>query len=214
MSSAGQFFDTFADRFDTIYDGKRSPVMQWVDRQFRHDMFERFAIAFDFLGNLDGRTVLDIGCGSGPYIAEALRRRALFVTGIDPAPRMLALASQRVAKLGLSEKMNLIQGYFPQTSPQGNYDYAIVMGVMDYIEDAPKFLSALCPFLTRGIVCSFPSRHWFRTPFRKLRYQLRHCPVYFYTYPEIQSLARIVGDNYTITKIAGAGMDFVLCLTL
>ena len=30
---AGTFFDSFAETFDTFYDGKRSVVMQWIDRQ-------------------------------------------------------------------------------------------------------------------------------------------------------------------------------------
>ena len=31
---------------------------------------------------------------------------------------------------------------------------------------------------------SFPSRHWFRTPVRSVRYKLRNCPVFFFTEAE------------------------------
>ena len=61
---SGEFFHGFADTFDTFYDGKRTPVMRWIDQRFRRDMFVRYSLTFDLLGDLQGRTVLDIGCGS------------------------------------------------------------------------------------------------------------------------------------------------------
>src|SRR5437588_1250031 len=131
MNSSGVFFDGFADAFDTFYDGKRGPVMQWVDQRFRRDMFLRYALTFDYLGDLRGKRVLDVGCGSGPYLVEALKRGALHVTGIDPAPRMLDLAHQRVAQqTGGGERLELVEGYFPDTCPDERFDAAIVMGVM------------------------------------------------------------------------------------
>jgi 2-polyprenyl-3-methyl-5-hydroxy-6-metoxy-1,4-benzoquinol methylase len=215
MDTSGRFFHNFADSFDTFYDGKRSPVMQWVDRRFRRDMFVRFALTFDYLGSLDGERVLDIGCGSGPYLAEALKRGARHVTGVDPAPRMLELASQRVSQLRMEGKVNLVEGYFPQTCPGGPFDVAIVMGLMDYVEDASGFLRSLRSVITRRAVLSFPSTHWFRTPVRKVRYRLNRCPVRFYTRAQIERLAQEVdASDYTLTKIPGAGMDYVLCLSV
>ena len=48
---AARFFDGFAESFDTIYDGKRNPVMRWVDQRFRSDMFLRYAHTFETLGD-------------------------------------------------------------------------------------------------------------------------------------------------------------------
>jgi ubiquinone/menaquinone biosynthesis C-methylase UbiE len=215
MNSSGVFFDGFADAFDTFYDGKRSPFMQWVDQRFRRDMFLRYAMTFDFLGDLRGKRVLDVGCGSGPYIVEALKRGALHVTGIDAAPRMLDLANQRAVQLGLENRIKLVEGYFPETCPDERFDAAIVMGVMDYIEDAPAFLTALRSVITEGAVISFPSIHWFRTPFRKIRYRLRRCPVRFYGRNEIEQMARSLNvRKYHLKKIEGAGMDYVLWLSV
>ena len=221
MNASGIFFDGFADAFDTFYDGKRSPLMQWVDQRFRRDMFLRFALTFDFLGDLRGKRVLDVGCGSGPYIVEALKRGAEHVTGLDAAPRMLDLANERVVKqagtraAGGQERVKLVEGYFPQTCPSELFDAAIVMGVMDYIEDAPAFLKSLRSVVTESAAISFPSIHWFRTPFRKARYRLRRCPVRFYSRSEIERLAQSMNvKEYQLTKIPGAGMDYVLCLSV
>ena len=73
---AARFFDSFAGSFDTLYDSKRNRLMQWVDRRFRSDMFLRFALSFEAVGDLRGRSVLDIGCGRGLLAVAAARRAA------------------------------------------------------------------------------------------------------------------------------------------
>jgi ubiquinone/menaquinone biosynthesis C-methylase UbiE len=211
-SDAARFFDRFAVAFDTIYDGKRNVVMRWVDRHFRSDMFIRFGLTFDSLGDLTGKTLLDVGCGSGPYVVEALRRGAKRVTAVDPAPRMLAMVQERLKAEDRSDGCALICGEFPDVKVEV-HDCAIVMGVMDYVRDARRFLEALRRVVTGTAVVSFPSRHWFRTPLRKLRYQVRRCPVYFYDEADIDAICSAAGfGQVTIRKIAGAGMDYHTCL--
>jgi ubiquinone/menaquinone biosynthesis C-methylase UbiE len=215
MNSSGQFFDGFAEAFDTFYDGRRSATMQWVDQRFRRDMFVRFDLTFEFLGQLKGQRVLDVGCGSGPYIAEALKRGAAHVIGIDPAPGMLELARRRVSAIGMPDRVQFLQGYFPQTCPAEPSEAAIVMGVMDYVEDPAAFLRGLRSVVSQRAALSFPSVHWFRTPLRRFRYRLRRCPVRFYTQDAIEALVREIGvRDFSLTKIPGAGLDYVLCLTL
>jgi ubiquinone/menaquinone biosynthesis C-methylase UbiE len=210
---AGAFFDRFADTFDTFYDGRRSPIMQWIDRRYRHDMFERYALTFERLGDLRGQRGLDIGCGSGPYLVEAIRRGASHVVGLDPALGMLELARKRLEKLGQSDKGEFVTGYFPQVIPKGPFDFAIVMGVLDYVAEPVPFLAALRGILTGRAAVSFPSRHWFRTPIRKFRYRLRNCPVYFYDERLIRSIGREAGfGTVDVIKIDGAGMDYHVCL--
>jgi SAM-dependent methyltransferase len=210
--AAAKFFDSFAQAFDSIYDGKRNDLMRWVDRHFRSDMFIRFALTFEALGNLAGKTVLDVGCGSGPYIVEALNRGARRVTGIDPAPNMLALARDRLKRPDLAARSCLIEANFPGVHLEA-HDYAIIMGVMDYVENAREFLTALKPLVGLEADVSFPSKHWFRTPFRALRYRLRKCPVYFYDEDDIKDLCSTAGfRTIEIHKISGAGMDYHVCL--
>jgi ubiquinone/menaquinone biosynthesis C-methylase UbiE len=211
--NAATFFNGFAETFDTIYDQKRNRFMRWVDCTFRSDMFVRYALTFEALGELNGNTVLDIGCGSGPYIVEAFKRGASRVTGIDPAPNMLTLVRQRLRDKNIGEtRCRLLTGIFPGMGVEP-HDYAIVMGVMDYVADPQSFLNALRPMVQRLAVISFPSEHWFRTPFRKMRYRVRRCPVYFYDEAKIRQFCSKAGfTEVAIRKIPGAGMDFHVCL--
>lgn len=211
-TAAAKFFDGFAEGFDTLYDGKRNFLMRAVDRHFRSDMLIRFALTFEVVGSLAGKTVLDIGCGSGPYVLEALNRGARQVTALDPAPNMLALVQQRLSKSNFAERCSLLEGSFPGIGVEA-HDFVFVLGVMDYIADARAFLRALRPLVKNSAAVSFPSQHWFRTPFRKFRYRLRRCPVYFYNEADIKTLCSTAGfREIKIRKIAGAGMDYHVCL--
>jgi 2-polyprenyl-3-methyl-5-hydroxy-6-metoxy-1,4-benzoquinol methylase len=211
--NAATFFNGFAETFDTIYDQKRNVFMRWVDCTFRSDMFIRYGLTFEVLADLRGSTILDVGCGSGPYVIEAFKRGASRVTGLDPAPNMLTLVRQRLQQNGVGEdRCELLEGIFPDVNVKP-HDFAIVMGVMDYVADAQAFLNALRPLVKRLAVVSFPSEHWFRSPFRKLRYRLRRCPLYFYDDAGIRRLCSAAGfTDIRIQKIPGAGMDFHVCL--
>ncbi len=212
-SGAARFFDQFAGRFDTLYDGRRGPLLRWLDKRFRSDMFARFQLTFEAFGELTGKTVLDVGCGSGPYVVEAFRRGAASVTALDPAQGMLDLTREKLAGTEHLAKCKLVRGMFPGPELEP-HDFAIVMGVMDYVEDAEGFLRALRPLVREIAAVSFPSRHWFRTPVRKVRYTLRRCPVYFYDADQIERLARSAGySKVKINKIDGAGLDYHVCLS-
>jgi len=212
QSDAAKFFDSFAEGFDSLYDSKRNFFMRWLDQQFRSDMFIRFALTFETFGDLRGKTILDIGCGSGPYVIEALRRGAQCVTAVDPAPGMLALTRKRLNSAGLAGSCFLVEDSFPGINLKV-HDHVIVMGVMDYVADARRFLVALRPLVNLSAVVSFPSKHWFRTPFRRFRYRLRRCPVYFYDEADIKQLASAADfKGLKIQKIPGAGMDYHVCL--
>jgi len=213
-AASASFFDGFAAAFDTLYDKKRGRFMRWLDENYRGDMFIRFQWSFERLGDLQGKTVADIGCGSGPYVIEALRRGASHVIALDPAPGMLALLRERLSSTGNQHRCTVVQGALPETSLP-YCDHAIVMGVLDYVYDPRPFLKALRSAIRISAVVSFPSRHWFRTPLRKFRYWIRRCPVYFYDEARIRELC--LGENFSevqIRKIPGAGMDYHVWLSI
>lgn len=63
-------------------------------------------------GDLVGRRVLDVGCGTGRLLA-ALAERGARVWGIDPSPDMVAAARERgSAKVARAEQMPFKDGWF------------------------------------------------------------------------------------------------------
>jgi SAM-dependent methyltransferase len=203
----------FDETFDTFVDRNPGPAMQWFDHRGRHDLFTRFALTFERLGDLTGKRGLDIGCGSGPYLAEAIRRGAAHAVGLDPAPGMLELARRRIERLGQLEKVTLLEGCFPDTVPPGPFDFAIIIGVLDFVADPVAFFRALRPILAGKAAVSFPGKHWLYTPIRRFRYRMRNCPVYFYDEHQIRSIGRQAGfRSVEVIKIEGAGADYHVCL--
>ncbi|MCE5267554.1 MAG: class I SAM-dependent methyltransferase [Planctomycetaceae bacterium] len=188
--------------------------MRFIDKHFRSDIYIRFAKTFEVFGDLTGKTVVDIGCGSGVYAIEALRLGAQRVVALDPAPGMLDLVRTRLKETQLLDRCELILGAFPEVMPpQG--DHAIVMGVLDYVKDAGAFLRSLRKVVRTSAAVSFPSKHWLRTPLRKVRYRMRNCPLYFYDVPQIKALGREAGfASVEVYKIPGAGMDYHVALRL
>ncbi len=58
-------------------------------------------VLWQFLGAVNGRVVLDAGCGTG-YLSRQLCRKGAIVTGIDFSPKMLAIAQQKARSEELS----------------------------------------------------------------------------------------------------------------
>ena len=186
--------------------------MRWVDERYRRDMFIRFRLTFEAFGDLRDKTVADIGCGSGPYVIEALKRGAHHVFAVDPATGMLSILRERLSDTGNKLKCTVLEGALPGVQLPTT-DHVIVMGVMDYVSDPLAFLIALRKITKISAAVSFPSRNWFRTPFRKFRYWLRRCPLYFYDEEYINQLCR--DSNFSsvrIRKIPGAGQDYHVCV--
>ncbi|MXY18232.1 MAG: class I SAM-dependent methyltransferase [Acidobacteria bacterium] len=75
--------------YDAIADSYRES--KWL--LFRH-FIERYTLAA-LLGDLHGRTVLDMACGEGVYARQFRRAGAAGVTGVDISPAMVELAESQ-----------------------------------------------------------------------------------------------------------------------
>src|SRR4028118_513042 len=83
-------FERDAQSFDAIYRLERSPFWRLVNTTLRKAVFERYAITFERAGDVTGKDVLDVGCGSGVYSVDFARRGARRVVGRDFSPNLLA----------------------------------------------------------------------------------------------------------------------------
>ena len=129
-----RYFHDHASQFDSIYH-EGQPLQRAFNRTFRKAIYERFAITFEQAEPLTGKTVLDIGCGSGRYAVEFARRGASRVTGIDYAPNMLSLARQYAQAQGVGDRCEFIEGDFTTHVVNRTFDvtegiYAGLMGLL------------------------------------------------------------------------------------
>src|SRR5450631_2515943 len=66
--------------------------------------------AFYLVGDIRGKTVLDLGCGTGENIVPLVSRGAQ-VVGIDLSPDLIALAQLRLRNAGLEAELRVGSAY-------------------------------------------------------------------------------------------------------
>lgn len=87
-------------------------------------------------------TVIDLGCGSGAFVAEAARhgRRCI---GVDPSPKMLAGAQRRVREAGVSN-VELVPGSFlTYRAPDATADAIVTKMALHHLPDFWKQVALL-----------------------------------------------------------------------
>ncbi len=160
-------FDTYfhdrASRFAAFY--RSESVSRLLGRG---PLFDRLRGGVDIAAAIGARRALDVGCGSGPLFAP-LAQRGVHVTGIDPAPAMVALARHEAARLpGL---VTVEERGWETIDDRDAYDIALALGVFDYVDDPAELLRRMGRAAPH-VVASFPAPG-LRLRLRQVRYGAR-----------------------------------------
>ncbi len=107
--------------------------------------YERPAV-LELAGEVAGRRILDVGCGSGPLFA-ALRDRGAIVTGIDASAGMLEQARRR---LGADADLRVADLADPLPLPDDSFDDVVASLVLHYLRDWGPTLAELRRVLRTG----------------------------------------------------------------
>jgi 2-polyprenyl-6-hydroxyphenyl methylase/3-demethylubiquinone-9 3-methyltransferase len=101
---------------------------------------------------LEGRTVLDIGCGAG-LLSEPLSRLGAVVTGLDPAPSAIAAARAHAETTGA--ELTYRAGTVEELAAEGaKFDAVLAMEVVEHVEDVASFVAAAASLVAPGgILC-------------------------------------------------------------
>ena len=81
-----EFFDAYARDFNAIYGNENTLVNAVVNKLFRKSMVVRYERTLAGCSPIEGKTVIDIGCGPGHYGVALAARGAARVLGVDFAP--------------------------------------------------------------------------------------------------------------------------------
>jgi SAM-dependent methyltransferase len=91
--------------------------------------------AFHLLGDVQGKTVLDLGCGSGESLVPLVKRGA-HVIGLDISPDLIHLARQRLSSYGLSAVVQVGSAY-DTGLPKESVDVVFSMALLHHL-DLPR----------------------------------------------------------------------------
>ena len=205
-------FERDARSFDAIYRLERSPFWRWVNTTLRRAVFERYTITFEQAGDVRGKKILDVGCGSGVYSVDFARRGAGRVVGVDFSGNMLGLARQEAEQHGVADRCEFIQADFLALDLKDKFDISIAMGVFDYVPDQVAFLRKMVALTTGKVIVAFPGHSLLREPARRLRYRLSgKGEIYLYSREDVERIATEAGlHDREIIRIDSSGGVFVL----
>jgi SAM-dependent methyltransferase len=97
-------------------------------------------------GDVDGRRILDVGCGSGP-LSAALRDKGAIVSGFDLSAAMIELARKR---LGADADLTVGDLAKPLPYADAAFDDVLASLVLHYLEDWTEPLAELRRVLKPG----------------------------------------------------------------
>ena len=206
-----QFFDQYAGDFSAIYGNDNTPVNAVVNRLFRKSMMLRYERTLAGCNPIEGKTVIDIGCGPGHYGVALASRGASRVLGVDFASGMIDLAKKRAERAGVADRCTFTLGDFLEVTGDEKFDYAVVMGFMDYIEDPLALMKKVLKVCRGKAFFSFPADGGVLAWQRRMRYRSR-CDLYLYTEPQIRSL--VSGLGVKASSVEMISRDFFVTLTV
>ena len=202
------FFHQYANDFDAIYGNQNGPIDSLINRLFRRSMRLRFEKSIEGCSPIDGKSILDVGCGPGHYSITLAQRGAARAVGIDFAEGMLQLATEHAKRVGVGDRCEFKVADFYTYPPQDVFDYVIVMGFMDYMPDPEKVVAKVLSLTKDKAFFSFPVAGGLLGWQRSVRYKNR-CDLFLYTkeqlkrifsqFPEATTTIEPISRDYFVT---------------
>jgi SAM-dependent methyltransferase len=200
--SVSEFFDSYSHDFSAIYGNQNTLGNQLINSLFRRSMRLRYLKSLEGCDPIEGRSVLDVGCGPGHYSVALAKKGAGRVFGVDFADAMIDLARQNAKQAGVGQRCEFVTADFMNYPILGPFDYSVVMGFMDYIREPDRVIARVLSLTRSKAFFSFPIDGGLLAWQRRLRYKSR-CDLFLYDRDQIRALlARTGYPKFSIDQIA------------
>jgi magnesium protoporphyrin O-methyltransferase len=204
-----KYWDKEVHTFDSIYTHGKSGFSNWLDKKLRWDMYARFKYTIEHSKPIEGKTILDVGCGTGLYSIEFAKEGAKEVTGIDIADNMVNVCKERAEKENVAAQCHFYIGDLLAFNQDQKYDVVIGIGLFDYIRESFDVIKKMHNVSKDRVIFSFPRANTWRAILRKIRLTLRGCPVYFYSAKQLDEIIKKTGFKKYESEILGQ----LICIT-
>ncbi len=191
-------FDDDAARFDAIYDEQKGPFARVVDNYWRGVVQKRLELNVERLRPLDGKKILDVGCGSGRFCI-AFSKEGAHVGGVDFASAMFDTAKNPAKADGVPSRCGFRAGAFPDAIKKGEgpFSASTANGFFDYIDEPVPIIAAMRELTDGKMIMSFPKAVEWRVPVRRLRFWMKGTPLFLYREQQVRNILEKAGvTNY------------------
>jgi len=192
-------FHDDAQRFDAIYEKKKGVFASFVDNYWRGVVQRRLELNVEKLAPLEGKKILDVGCGSGRFCIAFAQNGAGKVVGVDFAPAMIEIADRLAADAGVAEICEFRVGTFPEAvkPEEAPFDACTGNGFFDYVEKPVPIISRMRELTSGKLILSFPKAVEWRVPIRRVRFWMKGTPLFLYGEDQVKAILRDAGvENY------------------
>ena len=211
--TTSQFFNSYAHDFNAIYGTKNTPLNRLINKYLRKSMKYRFEKTISRCNPIQGKSVIDIGCGPGHFGITLAQKGAEDVLGLDFADEMGNLARQHAACAGVANRCRFEIADFLQYENDKRFDYAIVMGFMDYIDQPARVIQKVLGLTQDKAFFSFPVASGILAWQRKWRYRQR-CDLFLYTFDQLEALFGESTQRDAKVEIEIISRDFFVTVTM
>lgn len=114
---------------------------------------------FALLPDLQGKKVLDLGCGTGVHLAHYLQAGASAVVGLDLSELMLAQAEKDLRQISPNVSLHCLPMERLDEIPEGEFDVITSSFAFHYVADFPDLLAKISQKLTACGTLIFSQEH-------------------------------------------------------
>lgn len=203
-------FHADATRFDAIYKKEKNAFASFVDNRWRGVVQKRLVVNVEKLEPLSGKSVMDVGCGSGRFCFEYAKHGATRVLGVDFASGMIDIANELAQDFGVQDQCEFRVGTFPQIIHDSDlpFDASTANGFFDYVAEPIPIIVKMREMTHGTMIMSFPKAIEFRIPLRRIRFWLKGTPLFLYRKKQLEGiLEKAAVKDYDLIDL---GRDYLV----
>jgi ubiquinone/menaquinone biosynthesis C-methylase UbiE len=206
------YFDVHRGDWDGIYSA-RAGSLQWrINQRFRRAVWRRMLVTLEACSPIEGRSVLDIGCGTGELGLRLAAGGASRVLGIDRAGEMVRTAAGHAVTRNLSNVCAFVEGEFVTHDFGGEtFSYTAALGVLDYVEDSNAFLDRMWALTRERLVVSLPQSVPPRSWLRRAWHGIHSSRLFYYDRRAVDAkIARLSPVDSEVQTLPGSDHTYVM----
>ncbi|MBU4317842.1 MAG: class I SAM-dependent methyltransferase [Proteobacteria bacterium] len=151
------------------------------------------ALILEMLDPSRGRTLLDIGCGSGLRLAPLIEK-GVEVTGLDPSPYMLDLGKEKY-----KNRIEFHRGFGENLPFEDNaFHYVTLVNTLEYVQDPQKVIDEAARVAKDRIFIGIGNRYAFKCLERRIKgifFETVYNRARFYSIWQIKQMVRNAVGN-------------------